>query len=169
MNIYLIGFMGSGKTTMGRQLAEELAYSFVDLDEYIEEKCNKTISEIFKELGENEFRKIERSALTDSFGFKDTIIATGGGTPCYFDNMTLINKNGLSIYLEIDVHTLVKRLRNSPVERPLIKNKTEKELSDFIFEKLQEREPFYSKSYFSIDNEIVSPAEMAKIIRSIDI
>lgn len=167
MKIYLVGFMGCGKTTTGKQLARNLGYRFFDLDFYLVKKHEKTVPEIFRQYGENGFRNLEREALLDTFKMDNAIISTGGGTPCFFDNMQQINKNGISIYLEADVNTLVKRLYYSNNPRPLVVGKSKKELSNFVFETLQKREHFYNQAYFSIDNQEVDIKELADIIRSL--
>ena len=116
MKFFLIGFMGSGKTYVGKRLANELDIPFYDLDEYIEEKEGKKISEIFNEKGEEYFRQVERMCLRDFGIIGDAVIACGGGTPCFFDNMEWINKTGTSIYLQTPVKIIVDRLLKEPTQ-----------------------------------------------------
>ncbi len=166
MKIYLIGFMGCGKTSIGKRLAKKLGYNFLDLDTLIEVKSKKKIPDIFRELGEDGFRKIERAALEDTFQLEDIVIATGGGTPCFFDNIDQINKHGLSFYLNRSRHFLVNKLFYSSTERPLVKGKSKNELDDYIGKLLAKRDFFYKKASF-----IVTPPDgftkkdIAKMIR----
>ena len=144
--LYIIGFMGSGKTTAGKRLASSLKWSFVDLDNKIEEHTGLKIPEIFSLHGEDHFRVVEaevlRSLLTDA----DTVISTGGGTPCYASNMEFMLETGLTIYLKMTPGQLMKRLNRTSAERPLIKNLSGESLLNFIEEKLAFREKWYEKS-----------------------
>jgi shikimate kinase len=150
MRIYLIGYMGSGKSTLGRRLSAHLGLQFVDMDHYIEERNCKTVPQIFAEEGEEEFRKKERKALEELSEFTDIVIATGGGAPCFFDNIDLMNKTGETIYLNIDPKILADRLLKSKTERPLIKGKSRDELVAFIDETLKKRNAFYLQAQFQI-------------------
>ncbi|HPE76053.1 MAG TPA: shikimate kinase [Draconibacterium sp.] len=150
MRIYLIGYMGCGKSTLGRRLSEHLKMQFVDMDHYIEERNLKTIPQIFEQEGEAEFRKKERKALEELSEFTDIIIATGGGAPCFFDNIDLMNRSGKTIYIDIDPSILADRLLKSKTERPLIKGKSREELVAFIDETLKKRDRFYSQAQFKI-------------------
>lgn len=150
MRIYLIGYMGSGKSTLGRRLSEHLKLQFVDMDHYIEMRNHKTIPQIFAEEGEAEFRKKERKALKELSEFSDIVIATGGGAPCFFDNMDVMNNSGKTIYLNIDPAILADRLIKSKTERPLIKGKTKEELVTFIDDTLNKRNHFYKQAKFHI-------------------
>ena len=150
MRIYLIGYMGCGKSTLGRKLSEHLGLQFVDMDHYIEERNCKTIPQIFSEEGEAEFRKKERKALEELSEFTDIVIATGGGAPCFFDNIDLMNKTGKTIYLNIDPKILADRLLKSKTERPLIKGKSRDELVAFIDDTLKKRNEFYLQAAYQI-------------------
>ena len=150
MRIYLIGYMGSGKSTLGRRLSKHLDVQFVDMDHYIEERHCKTIPQIFEEEGEAEFRKKERKALEELSEFTDIVIATGGGAPCFFDNIDLMNKSGKTIYLNIHPTILADRLIHSKTERPLIKGKSREELVAFIDDTLKKRNEFYSQAKYQI-------------------
>lgn len=150
MRIYLIGYMGCGKSTLGRRLSEHLGLQFVDMDHYIEERNCKTIPQIFSEEGEAEFRKKERKALEELSEFTDIVIATGGGAPCFFDNIDLMNKTGNTIYLNIDPKILADRLLRSKTERPLIKGKSRDELVAFIDDTLKKRNEFYLQAKYQI-------------------
>ncbi len=150
MRIYLIGYMGCGKSTLGRRLSKHLGLQFVDMDHYIEERNCKTIPQIFAEDGEAEFRKKERKALEELSQFTDIVIATGGGAPCFFDNIDLMNRTGKTIYINIDPGILADRLLKSKTERPLIKGKSREELVAFIDETLRKRNEFYLQAKYQL-------------------
>lgn len=149
MTIILIGYMGSGKSTIGQKLSELLKLDFIDLDTYIQNKEGESIPELFKTRGEIYFRKIENQYLGEVLSMKNAIISLGGGTPCYGDNMQSINTTttSKSIYLKASIPNLVERLYNERAERPLIAHLTNKnELSEFIGKHLFERSFFYSQA-----------------------
>ncbi len=150
MRIYLIGYMGCGKSTLGRRLSEFMDLQFIDMDHYIEMRNHKTIPQIFAEEGESEFRKKERKALDELSEFTDTVIATGGGAPCFFDNIDVMNKTGKTIYLNINPAILAERLLKSKTERPLIKGKSKEELIAFIDDTLKKRNQFYKQAKYEI-------------------
>ena len=164
MRIYLIGYMGCGKSTLGRKLSTHLNLQFVDMDHYIEERNYKTIPQIFAEEGEAEFRKKERKALEELSEFHDIVIATGGGAPCFFDNVELMNKTGKTIFLNIDPKILADRLLKSKTERPLIKGKSREELVAFIDRTLKKRNEFYKKAEFQITKTNIDLDDLKKMI-----
>jgi shikimate kinase len=168
--IYLIGFMGCGKSTMGKALAQSMGWQFADLDDLFEKKHGMTISDFFKAQGEEGFRNAERDMLTDSFMMDRMVLATGGGAPCFFDNMERMNRNGLAIYLKLPPLALVKRLHNGKHSRPLIADKSDDEMLGFITQKLAEREPFYNKATLVIedDGSLSVPGYVQIIKASID-
>jgi shikimate kinase len=149
--------MGSGKTTYGKLMAKELKLSFIDLDAYIEQKYLKAIAALFDEVGEEGFRKIEREVLHEVSQFEDTLISTGGGTPCFFDNMEFMNAHGDTIYLRTSVRELRDRLKMSRIKRPLLNGKTDKELELNIAEMLEKREVFYMKGKYILDTDDLNP------------
>lgn len=152
--------MGSGKTTIGKLLAEQLNYSFVDMDAHIEGKQFKTVSQIFAERGETEFRILEQQCLLEVGQFENAIISTGGGAPCFFDNIDFMNAQGLTVYLKLTAEELKERLESSKAnKRPLLSERKGEELLQFISEGLAKREPFYNQAALHIngtEEEIVS-------------
>ncbi len=140
---FLLGYMGSGKTTVGKRLAKSLSLDFIDLDAYIQAKYRRTIPQLFEEKGEEGFRQAERQALQEVAEFEDVVISTGGGAPCFFDNMELMNKAGTTIYLQAEPQELADRLSASKTVRPLIAGKSREELVPFIREHLACRERYY--------------------------
>ncbi len=153
--IFLIGYMGSGKSTIGKLLAEKLGYSFIDMDTHIEEKHFKTVSQIFAEKGETEFRLLEQQCLHEVAEFENVVISTGGGAPCFFDNMHYMNTHGLTIYLKFTAAELAKRLEASQAnKRPLLANLKGRELQQFIAHGLSKRELFYKQASHSFSGDV---------------
>jgi shikimate kinase len=138
--------MGSGKTTLGRALAKALGLTFIDLDNYIELRHCKSINQIFAERGEEGFRNIERNLLHEVCEFEDVVISSGGGTPCFFDNIDYMNAQGITIYLQVPNDRLLTRLKIAKSRRPLLKDKNDAEIAQFIVEQMQRREPVYTKA-----------------------
>jgi len=153
--IILVGYMGSGKTTVGKALSKETGMMFYDLDWYIESRMRKSVSQIFAERGEEGFRKIEYNMLHEVAEFEDVIISCGGGTPCFFDNMDYLNQQGDVIYLKATPETLYKHLLMAKIERPLLKGKSSEELIAYITEHLKERSPFYEKARHILDVNVL--------------
>ena len=151
--IFLIGYMGAGKTTLGKAFARAMGLTFVDLDWYIEERYHKTVRQIFEERGEDGFRELEKRMLHETGEFEDVVISVGGGTPCFFDNMDYMNLVGETVFLDVDVKVLFRRLKVAKQQRPLLANKTDEELMTFIVEALQKRLPFYSKAKYVFNGE----------------
>lgn len=149
--IFLIGYMGSGKTTLGRAFSKQTGLSFIDLDWFIEEREHRTISQLFAEEGEEGFRCIERKILHEASEFEDVMIACGGGTPCYFDNMEFMLQTGTTVYLEASQDVLFRRLKIALVNRPLLKGKTDDELREFIAKGIEQRMPWYRQAHLQMD------------------
>lgn len=149
--IILIGYMGAGKTTVGKALSQALGLPFYDLDWYIEERHRRTIAQIFAEKGEKGFRDIERNILHEVAEFEDVVISCGGGTPCFFDNMEYMNRQAQTVYLKASPDILFRHLKMGKVERPLLKDKTEDEMKQYIRDSLSTREPFYSQARYTLD------------------
>ncbi len=144
--IFLIGYMGCGKSTLGRALSRISGLEFIDLDHYIENRFHATINELFAERGEDGFRTVERAMLEEVSLFNNVIVACGGGTPCFFNNMQLMNERGLTVWLNTPIERLHERLQRNRSKRPILANKTDDELLTFITEALNAREAFYSQA-----------------------
>lgn len=161
--IILIGYMGAGKTTVGKALAKELRMPFYDLDWYIESRMHKTVKAIFDERGEAGFRKIEHNMLHEVAEFEDIIISCGGGTPCFFDNIDYMNRQGETVYLKATPEVLYGHLKMGKTIRPLLLNKTADEVQVFIREQLTQREPYYSRAKYVLDVNLLDDYEKIKI------
>lgn len=145
MRIFLIGFMGSGKTYTGKRLAEALGYDFHDLDALMEELEGGSVARVFEEKGETYFRELERQTLHATSKWVRAVISCGGGTPCFFDNMEWMNARGVTIWLNPPVELVLRRLQRKPHKRPLLAGlETDEQWHEFIERKLEERRPFYS-------------------------
>jgi shikimate kinase len=164
MKIFLIGYMGCGKSTLGRKLSASLNLTFIDLDTFLEEKYFRTIPQIFAEEGETEFRIKERRVLEEVAAFDDVIVATGGGAPCFFDNMELMNSAGFCVFLDVATDALVNRLIHAKTERPLIKGKSPEELHEFIEMMMQKRRPFYEKARYILKGSEISPDQVIELV-----
>ena len=153
--IYLVGYMGAGKTTAGRMLAEKLGWHFVDLDEAFHEIYGYTTAEYIRQFGLEDFRKKEKYVvedLADQIPYEKVIYATGGGYPCWEDNMECLRELGTSIYIRWKPEHLAKRLSLTDLsERPVLQGRTEEELLEFIAPQLEAREPFYNQAHYTID------------------
>lgn len=153
IRIFLTGYMGAGKTTLGKAFAHQLNISFIDLDWYIEERFHKTVRELFAERGENGFRELERNMLHEVAEFEDVVISTGGGAPCFFDNMEFMNRMGQTVFLEVHPDVLFRRLRVAKQQRPILQGKEDDELKAFIKEALEKRAPFYTQAQYTFNAE----------------
>lgn len=155
--------MGAGKTTVGKALSKELGIPFYDLDWYIESRMHKTVPQIFAEKGEEGFRKIEYNLLREVAEFENVIISCGGGTPCFYDNVDYMNKQGKTIYLKATPEVLYGHLKMGKTVRPLLVGKSKEELLDFITDQLAKREPFYTKARYTLDVNLMDNYEKIKI------
>jgi shikimate kinase len=160
--IILVGYMGSGKTTMGKALSKETGMMFYDLDWYIENRMHTTVPQLFAERGEEAFRQIEYNMLHEVGEFENVIISCGGGTPCFFDNIDYLNRQGDVVYLKADPETLYKHLLMAKVERPLLKGKSPEELIAYITEHLKERAPYYEKARYTLDVSVLDDYDKIK-------
>lgn len=166
VKIVLLGYMGSGKTTVGRIVANHLNIKFLDLDAYIEQRENMSVSSIFKEKGEIYFRKKEIEYLIEIFLNESSfVLSLGGGTPCFGDNMNVINeKTANSFYLNVSISELKERLVKEKNHRPMISHLQDNELTEFIGKHLFERSFFYNKAHQKVKSDNNSPTEIAEVI-----
>jgi len=163
--VYIIGFMGSGKSTAGKKLAAALGWTFIDLDRQIETAAGKSIPEIFSQDGEEKFRSLETEVLRSLKSHAKTIVSTGGGTPCHADNMTFMIDTGVTVYLKMSTSQLVSRLLGSTGERPVLKNVPDDKLYGFIDEKLAVREKFYNKANIIVEGINLDINNLQSIIK----
>ncbi len=155
IRVILIGFMGAGKTTVGKALGKALGVTFYDLDWYIETRMRKTVKQIFDEQGEEGFRKMEHNMLHEVAEFENVVISCGGGTPCFYDNMDYLNQQGDTVYLKASPEVLYKHLKMAKGVRPLLLNKTPEEVQVYIREELNRREQFYGKAKHILDIDVM--------------
>lgn len=168
MKIFLIGFMGCGKSTLGKKLATKLGYNLIDLDHKVEEVTGSSIADFFSSNGEEVFRKLESDTLKTISYPENCVIATGGGTPCYFDNMEWMNENGLTIYIEMPATALAKRLDNGTGKRPLLEGLTAEALIAFIEEKIAGRLSYYQKAQHTVSGINLTPDALRALVLSQD-
>lgn len=148
IRVFFVGYMGAGKTTLGKAFARELGLTFIDLDWYIEERYHKTVRQIFEERTEEGFRDLERKMLHEVGEFENVVISAGGGTPCFFDNMEYMNGQGQTVFLDVTPSVLFRRLRVARQQRPLLAKKTDEELMEFVGTALEKRMPHYRKARY---------------------
>lgn len=161
MRIYVIGFMASGKTTYGRELARRLNFRFVDLDNQIENTTRSSIPRIFEKWGEDYFRKIEHQELLKTLDLTNTVVSTGGGTPVYFDNMNVMNKAGITLFIKLSKQSLLDRILKSNRRRPLLEDKNYDQLKDYLDEAYSTRMIFYRKARLVINPIVFEPDKLA--------
>lgn len=162
--------MASGKTTLGKAFSKATGLQFIDLDWYIESRMHKTISEIFAERGEDGFREVENRMLHEVGEFEDVLIAAGGGTPCFFDNMEYMNQQGDTVFLQASMEVLCRRLKSGKSKRPLLAGKTDDELKEAISSALQKRLPFYTQAKYQFDaDNLEDRTQIAASIEQLDL
>lgn len=164
MRIFLIGFMGSGKTSFGKRLANHLNLKFIDLDEQIEKKFKMSITSIFNKFDENTFRNLETITLKSIILEDNFILSCGGGTPCFNSNIELIKNYGISIYIKLNEKTLASRIQNSLKKRPLLDKLSEEELNEKIKNLLSQREFYYNQANYIIDGININIEDVIKKI-----
>lgn len=164
MRIYLVGFMGCGKSSLGKRLARRLGYAFFDTDHEIERETGKRVWELFRDEGEPALRERERQVLRRTADMDKVVVATGGGTPCFFDNMDFILAHGISVYLRMSVSSLVHRLENARVQRPLLQDLKGEPLFSEISGRVADREPFYMKANCIIKGETAKPDHIISLV-----
>lgn len=155
IRIFLVGYMGAGKTTLGKALARRMNLSYIDTDQFIENRYHKKIGDIFASEGEKQFRDIECRMLREVSEIENVVISTGGGLPCFNDNMALMNRTGTTIYLDVPVEELAARLNASKTIRPVLQNRSGEELVDFIRENLNKRRLFYEQAGICFNAELM--------------
>ena len=166
--IFLTGYMGAGKTTLGKAFARKLNLPFVDLDWYMEERFHKTVGELFVERGEAGFRELEKNMLHEVGAFEDVVISTGGGAPCFFDNMDFMNRNGKTVFLNVHPDVLFRRLRVAKQQRPILQGKQDDELKEFIIRALEKRTPFYSQAQYVFNaDELEDRSQIEKSVEKL--
>ncbi|WP_329904913.1 shikimate kinase [Porphyromonas pogonae] len=167
--IFIIGYMGSGKSTLGKKLAESMSLPFIDTDIFMENRFRQRISDMFASIGETKFRKREAVIIQELSGMQDCIIATGGGLPCHSGNMELMNESGVTIYLDVDNETLAKRLELCKRTRPTIKDKSGDELMDHVVKAMQTRLPIYKQARLSLPcNKMETPEDEDILVKEIE-
>lgn len=160
--------MGAGKTTLGKAFARKLNLPFVDLDWYMEERFHKTVGELFVERGEAGFRELEKNMLHEVGAFEDVVISTGGGAPCFFDNMDFMNRNGKTVFLNVHPDVLFRRLRVAKQQRPILQGKQDDELKEFIIRALEKRTPFYSQAQYVFNaDELEDRSQIEKSVEKL--
>ncbi|MBX2889389.1 MAG: shikimate kinase [Saprospiraceae bacterium] len=162
-HVFLVGFMGSGKTHWGSVLAEHLGCPFLDLDAFIEEGEGRSVSEIFSAEGETVFRVLEREYLRRLVALPPSVVATGGGAPCFSDNMAWMKQHGTTIYLKTSPSVLSSRLQHEKEKRPLLKGVGESELTAEIERRLVPREPFYEQAEIVLEYDGDEPLFLEKL------
>jgi shikimate kinase len=167
MRVFLLGYMGVGKSTIGKKISSRLGLKFMDLDQVISSKENLKITQIIENKGEEYFRKLERETLKEVSNLDDVLIATGGGTPCFFDNIDWIKQVGTSVYLKLAEKVLIKRLSYNLESRPLLKGKNEIELTDFVNQHLKSREAFYKRADISFDTLNFDAERLEELVENI--
>ena len=166
MNLFLIGLPGSGKSTLGRELAILLKLTIVDTDTEIIKNEGKSIEAIFEQLGENYFRNKEQELLHTLMEKMDLLVSTGGGLPCFFDNIDFINKKGISIFIDVPIETIHRRLIGQRIHnRPMLQGKTDEEVLAFLKQKYEERFPFYSKATLHIKGSTIRAKDIIEALK----
>jgi len=166
MRIFLIGYMGSGKTTLGRSLSAILGYRITDLDEEFESRYKVSIQDFFSRYGEAPFRQLEQKLLIEYIDDEDVVISTGGGTPCYANNMDLMLKHGITVYLKMNPQELTERLSVSVRKRPLIMMKQGEDLFAHVSNHLMQRENYYNRAHIIMNGSHPDARRLAQEIRS---
>ena len=158
MKYFLVGYMACGKTRRGKSMAEELGIRFIDLDAYIVDREKRTIPEIFAAVGEAGFRKLETRYLKEVCElYKDFVLSTGGGTPCFNDNMEYMNAQGHTVFIDTDVDTITERLIRGKHKRPMVSHLADDEIRDFVCKHREQRMPFYSLGKERMENRNNEP------------
>ncbi|MCX6235150.1 MAG: AAA family ATPase [Bacteroidetes bacterium] len=164
MRIFFIGYMGSGKTQTGRLLAERMNLEFLDIDHLFEEKYRISISAFYKKYGEELFRTLEHKLLRDNLHHDNMVMSVGGGTPCFHDNIQLMNDHGITVYLKVPAEELYHRLSTSRKSRPMLYNKTDESLRTHIFNQVAERQLFYAQAKITVEEKGLDIGKLVEMI-----
>lgn len=163
--IYLVGYMGSGKSSALKQLGKLLSWETYDLDRLFEERYKISVQDFFHKYDEAAFRKLESQLLKETVKYKNAVIATGGGTPCFYDNMEWMNENGTTVFLKVAPMTAVHRLMQSKKKRPLIEGKSEQEVIEFVNKHYGDRMRFYEQAHITVKGESLDVEELVSELR----
>jgi shikimate kinase len=164
--IYLVGYMGAGKTTAAKRLANRLGWEVVDTDDLFEEKYKISVCDFFNKYDEPLYRKLESQVLKETESLENTVISTGGGTACYFDNMEWMNRHGLTVFMRISEKAVIDRLLHAKRKRPLSTGKTEAELTEFVQQHYTSRLPFYEQARITVKSEDLDLENLIKLIEN---
>ena len=164
MRIFIIGYKSSGKTTIGKKLANRLGYQFIDLDQYIESKEGRTVPEIYVEDGDKKFRAMEWKALNEIVHLDDIVVSTGGGVPCHCDNMNIMREHGAVVYLKLDSDILISRLKHATIDRPIVKGKTDEQLREYVSGLRDRCEHHYLTATHIIDAKNIKVDDIIKVL-----
>ncbi len=168
MRIYLVGYMGAGKSTTSKRLANKLGWEAYDTDRLFEERFKISINDFFHKYDANLYRKLETQILHDTLKYDNAVIATGGGTPCFNNNMEWMNQHGFTIFLRVSPQSAISRLSQSKVKpkvkRPILIDKTQEELAEFIMKNYAERLPFYEQAQLTFKGEDCDVEQLATLI-----
>ena len=164
MRIYLVGYMGAGKSTTSKRLAHQLGWEAYDTDRLFEERFKISINDFFHKYDADLYRRLETQILHETLSLDNAVIATGGGTPCFNDNMAWMNQNGFTVFLKISPESAITRLSQSKVKRPIIIDKTADELAEFIMKNYAERLPFYEQAQLTFKGENCDVETLATLI-----
>lgn len=160
--VIFLGYMGAGKTTVGKAFAQDTGKRFYDLDWYIETRMHRTVRQIFDESGEEGFRRIERNMLHEVAEFENVVVSCGGGTPCFFDNIGYMNSRAETVYLKATPEVLFEHLKMGRTVRPLLLGKSPEEVMVFVREQLEKREPFYNQARHTFDVSLLDSFDKIK-------
>ena len=169
MRVILVGFPGCGKSSVGKKLAAKLGYGFVDLDEAFEEEYHISIPDFFQKYNETAFRSCERKVLINKLQLDNVVISSGGGTPCFSDNMQLMRDSGVVVYIKMAPASLFDRLSHAKRPRPLVQNKTPEELQQYIDKTLPLREPVYQQAHFTVKGESIDIEALCEKVRKMNV
>ncbi|MCR5646183.1 MAG: AAA family ATPase [Bacteroidales bacterium] len=164
MRIYLVGYMGAGKSTTSKRLANRLGWEAYDTDRLFEARFKISINDFFHKYDADLYRKLETQILHETLSLDNAVIATGGGTPCFNDNMEWMNQNGFTVFLKISSQSAITRLSQSKVKRPLIYDRPAEEISEFILRNYDERLPFYEQAQLTVKGEDLDLDELVTLI-----